>query len=178
MIRRSRRIGPPRASILTRLSGALAIGAAVFIAARLAEPAKPVALPAPAPITIDTPVRPIGPLPRDGGGWIHEYRDKVWLANIRGERVEIRGTCISACTMWLGAKNLCVAPEAMFWFHAARDPIVGWPDPGGSALMMSMYPRAVSLWAQQEGALRRVEFSVRHMLTGEDLIAMGVPKCD
>ena len=149
----------------------------VFVTARIAEPGKPVALPGPAPITIDTPVRPIGPLPRDSGGWVHDYRNKVLRANLHNERIEIRGTCISACTMWLGAKNLCVAPDAMFWFHAARDPIIGWTDPGGSALMMSMYPLAVSRWAQKEGALLRLEFSVRHMLTGEDLIAMGVQKC-
>ena len=34
-----------------------------------------------------------------------------------GQRVEVRGTCLSACTMYLGLTNLCITPSAEFGFH-------------------------------------------------------------
>ena len=51
----------------------------------------------------------------DQGGKILLYEDRIW-AN-RQQIVEIRGTCISSCTMFLGSPNVCIGAAAVFGFH-------------------------------------------------------------
>jgi hypothetical protein len=132
-----------RGSIITRMAAACFVSAVSFVAARLIDPPRPVAWPRPGAITIDTPVLPIAPLPRDNGGWIDDYQQRVWAANRTRTPVEIRGTCISACTMYLAVRDVCVAPDAVLWFHAAYDPLFRLPDPTANALMIGHYPPAV-----------------------------------
>lgn len=54
----------------------------------------------------------------DGGGNLAEYsarRDALKSA----ERVEIRGKCLSACTIFYSLPNACVGRGATFGFHSA-----------------------------------------------------------
>ena len=57
--------------------------------------------------------------PLDSGGRIGDYIERIVSAS--GKRHEIRGDCMSACTLWLGHAGVCVAPDAKLWFHAPRD---------------------------------------------------------
>lgn len=51
----------------------------------------------------------------DDGGRIYDYSEMI---NLMGERpVRIEGVCQSACTMFLGMPNVCVAPTAALAFH-------------------------------------------------------------
>ncbi len=110
----------------------------------------------------------------DGGGRVGDYLDLVSAANASGSRIEIGGVCASACTMKLGARNVCVRADAQLWFHAARNDD-GRVNGLGTALMESEYPWRVRSWASRTGALFSTRFTV---MSGAEAIALGVPNCD
>jgi hypothetical protein len=58
----------------------------------------------------------------DTGGQIGPYLAKYRALRASGERVEIDGTCASACTMLLGIiprNRICITPRASLLFHRA-----------------------------------------------------------
>ena len=66
----------------------------------------------------------------DRGGQIGEYLSKYHALRENGDRVEIDGTCASACTMLLGViprNRICVTPRAVLAFHSAWTPTSGGP---------------------------------------------------
>jgi hypothetical protein len=113
----------------------------------------------------------------DRGGQIGEYLTKYHALRASGERVEIDGTCASACTMLLGTiprDRICVTPRAVLEFHTAWDPT---PSGGqvvnsaGNQILMSNYPSAVRQWISRHGGLRsRIIY-----LRGAELAAMYPP---
>lgn len=119
------------------------------------------------------PVKPWGPAPYDWGGLIRDYGARVKKLG----RVEIRGTCVSACTMYLAVRGVCVDKYALLWFHAAFDLGTGRISPAGSAELRAHWPKPVRDWAARVGALESVTFTWRRALSGVELIAMGVPAC-
>lgn len=125
----------------------------------------------------DMPTIPYGPAPRDGGGVLYGYYTDVLRADMASREIRIRGTCISACTVYLGAKNVCVEPDAMLWFHAASDGDRTRPDVRATEHMMTYYPDPVRDWARKTGVDREVTFTRRRALSGEELIRMGVKRC-
>ncbi len=61
----------------------------------------------------------------DSGGRIGPYLYKYPALRASGERVEIDGTCASACTMLLGnipRDHICVTARARLVFHSTWDP--------------------------------------------------------
>ncbi len=125
------------------------------------------------PVDPDRPVKPWGPAPYDRGGLIREYGARVKkLAHL-----EIRGTCLSACTMYLSVPGVCVDKYALLWFHAAFDTETGRTSPAGNAELRAHWPKPVREWAARVGALESVSFTRRRALSGVELIAMGVPAC-
>lgn len=57
----------------------------------------------------------------DEGGYFDNRAREIKKLNEVGARIEIRGVCISSCTMYLGADNVCVAPNARLGFHGATE---------------------------------------------------------
>jgi hypothetical protein len=116
--------------------------------------------------------------PLDRGGQIRFYIQK--LAAASGQLHEIRGDCMSACTIWLGHKPVCVAPDATLWFHQASDPrlelVSGnpwhWKSETGNLALSTFYPPRVL--AVVRTWLESPEF---HTLSGRELIALGIPEC-
>jgi hypothetical protein len=107
----------------------------------------------------------------DRGGQIGHYLQSFALLRSSGERVEIDGNCLSACTLVLGLiprDRLCVTDRARFGFHAAwmpgRD---GRPVTStmGTRALWNIYPTSVRHWINRHGGLSR------HMiyLEGRDL---------
>jgi hypothetical protein len=113
----------------------------------------------------------------DTGGNIRAYAADVSRLNRTGAKKVISGVCASACTMYLGVKNVCIEPDAEVWFHAAHLPVEHRPDPLGSLQMLSYYPKKVRAWAIQVGALEKTEWDGANVLTGRQLIGMGVARC-
>lgn len=122
---------------------------------------------------LDRPVTPWGPQPVDWGGRVSLYRDKVRVS----EKAEIKGTCVSACTMFLGAKNVCVHHDAMVWFHSAFNPTTHTVSRAGNEEMSKHWPPQVRDWALKVGVFNTTDFTWRKVLTGVELIAMGVAPC-
>jgi hypothetical protein len=122
-------------------------------------------------------IAPGRPRADDLGGNLRSYIADVNRLNREGSPMRIRGRCASACSVYLGVRRVCVEGEAEVWFHAASLPGNGQPDPTGSLEMLAMYPPAVRRWAIATGALEQTKWSVRHRLSGAQLIAMGVARC-
>jgi hypothetical protein len=94
----------------------------------------------------------------DRGGQIGDYLAKFRAIRASGERVEIDGTCASACTMLLGTiprSRICVTPNARLVFHSAWDP-EGDPtvSADGNRILWSNYPESVRRWITRHGGLR------------------------
>jgi hypothetical protein len=53
-------------------------------------------------------------------GITREFAAKVREANRSGELFRIKDHCQSACTMFLGARNVCIEPSARLLFHAGK----------------------------------------------------------
>ena len=106
------------------------------------------------------------------GGLVLQFAHRVEHAR----HVEIRGVCASSCTMFLGARDVCVTPDAEFMFHAAyADPSTEFRGPRnarGTALIMSYYPAPLQRYLDAHGGLTAHE----RWLTGADLIAMGAAR--
>src|ERR1700746_1025891 len=112
----------------------------------------------------------------DGGGQIGAYLTKYRALRASGERVEIDGTCASACTMLLGIvprNRICITPRASLVFHSA------WDMEGdqtvaseGNRILWSTYPESVRRWIKSHGGLHSQTIT----LSGPELAAM-FPAC-
>jgi hypothetical protein len=94
----------------------------------------------------------------DTGGQIGDYLAKFRALRLSGQRVEIDGTCASACTILLGTiphNRICVTPRAVLEFHSAWD-----PTPSGGEVASRAGNQFLSQpSAQVDQSPRRIEFS-------------------
>jgi hypothetical protein len=84
----------------------------------------------------------------DPGGRIIDYAIKVHKTSF----VRVDGKCMSACTLYLGHRNICITPRASFHFH---HPYGSSPEGNALALrfMMEQYPLWVRDWIEDQGGL-------------------------
>jgi hypothetical protein len=112
----------------------------------------------------------------DPGGQIGAYLAKYRALKASGERVEIDGTCASACTMLLGIvprNRLCVTPRASLVFHSASDMQGDQAvTADGNRILWSTYPESVRQWIRRRGGLHSQILTLR----GPELAAM-FPSC-
>lgn len=116
--------------------------------------------------------------PLDRGGRMSDTIARIISAS--GQRHEIRGDCMSSCTMWLGHRGTCVTPDARLWFHAAQDGTRAMRDGNpwrtisadGNAALLAWYPQRVRTVVRPW--LQSPEYRT---LTGAQLISLGVPAC-
>ncbi len=71
------------------------------------------------------------------GGAFAPYDAVIAQANASGELFRIQGHCQSACTMFLGIRNVCVERSSTLLFHAGMDRKV--ITPAATARMTNMY---------------------------------------
>ena len=55
------------------------------------------------------------------GGWMYKFQPVIDKANASGELFRIVGHCQSACTTFLGIRNVCIERNATLLFHAGHD---------------------------------------------------------
>ena len=113
----------------------------------------------------------------DRGGYLTQRSDQISRLRAAGDRVELRGTCLSACTMYLSLPNVCVAPTAIFGFHGPS--LNGVPLPPRdfdywSEVMASNYNPPLRSWFMKKA---RYNTSGYYQVTGEQLIRLGYPTC-
>ncbi len=103
---------------------------------------------------------------RDYGGKNWDYLVRVLSAG--NERIRILGVCESACTMYLGAENVCVMPNARLGFHASYDPATGQISRNGAEMVAHFLPAVLrEHYLQDWSRTKRVT-----RLTGVQLAAM------
>jgi hypothetical protein len=112
----------------------------------------------------------------DTGGQIGAYLAQYRALRAAGERIEIDGSCASACTMLVGIiprNRICVTPRASLVFHGA------WDMQGeqavasdGNRILWSTYPQSVRRWIKSHGGLHSQAIT----LSGPELAAM-FPAC-
>jgi hypothetical protein len=114
----------------------------------------------------------------DRGGYVGERArlvDQIRAANVR---VEITGRiCYSACTMYLGAGNVCISPSTTFGFHGptrngrslAPADFDRW-----SAVMARYYAPPLRDWYMQTA---RFENSGVVQVRGSQLLQLGYASC-
>jgi hypothetical protein len=114
----------------------------------------------------------------DGGGRLRPRIAEVRQLKARGVRVEIRGAyCLSSCTLYLGAGNVCVHSQTAFGFHGPSyldRPIRSERFDYWSRQMAAHYPPALRRWFLTSA---RFVTSGYVTVSGADLIRMGVPRC-
>lgn len=115
----------------------------------------------------------------DLGGSIRVRLAEIDALRARGERVRILGTCVSACTLYLGLPDTCVAPSARLGFHGPSAATRGLPLPRRefervSAIMAGHYPARLRRWFWTEGRMRTDGYVT---LSGAEVIRLGARAC-
>ncbi len=113
----------------------------------------------------------------DRGGWLGQRSKKIRKMRATGQRVELRGTCLSACTMYLSLPNACVSSNATFGFHGpsrngqqlSQREFDHW-----SRLMADNYREPLRSWFLTKARYRTSGY---YNMSGTELIRMGYPQC-
>lgn len=91
----------------------------------------------------------------DRGGVVGTRAIQIQRLKAAGRRVEIRGRiCLSSCTMFLGAGNVCVHPDTRFGFHGPSyygRPLLPSQFEYWSEVLASHYPEPVAQWYMSTG---------------------------
>lgn len=113
-----------------------------------------------------------------GGSVENRLREIAQLRN-SGTRVEIRGQCTSACTMFLGLPNACVARSSRLGFHGPQSQYYGVslaPDQFEywSRVMADHYPGVIRQWFMAEARQTTMGLIT---ISGAQAITMGARAC-
>ncbi len=114
----------------------------------------------------------------DRGGLLSARSAFVDQLRRDGRQVEIRGQlCLSSCTMFLGAGNVCVSPRTVFGFHGPS--YYGRPLPAAqfeywSDVMAQHYPPELRASFMQDW---RYHIKGYVSISGMELIRLGFRPC-
>lgn len=111
----------------------------------------------------------------DGGGEVRDYEWALYQYNQEQRRVEIRGSCRSACLMALGVKNVCVAPGAIVKAHHAYEKKSGIIREDVTNKMLSYLPSKIR--NRLDGKIR-VNYTPDSTLDYNQLVSLGVKSCE
>ena len=118
------------------------------------------------------------------GGSIAAHERHIADLDAAGCRVEIRGECLSACTMYLGAADVCIDRRARLGFHHVRRVHAGglFHSPAPREVqdywdrrMAAHFPPVVREWFLSD--VRHRGFDAWGWLSGAELIRQGVAQC-
>jgi hypothetical protein len=111
------------------------------------------------------------------GGRIAAYLPIIAGYNESGEPFRIEGECKSACTLFLGIRNVCVERSAVLMFHAGHDirANVTGPDTRASHIILNAYNARLRAYLLSAHYMDTSEF---HTLAGSVLIEQfGYQEC-
>lgn len=113
----------------------------------------------------------------DMGGRLHRRQDEIRKLRRSGQAVELRGRCYSACTMYLGLRNVCVSPDATFGFHGPQRLFVRLPrdlfDHWSDVMAQNLRPQ-LQRWFMTQARFVGADVII---LPGSALIQMGYSPC-
>jgi hypothetical protein len=109
-----------------------------------------------------------------GGGQFARFDRVVAQYNQSGELFRIQGHCQSACTLFLGIRNVCVEPSAALLFHAGHDK-ARQIKASATSHMLNAYNAGLRSYL---GANHFMETMAFHTLSGRDVIRrFGYREC-
>ena len=114
----------------------------------------------------------------DRGGYVAQRAQEIRDLDTRNTRIEIRGAiCYSSCTMYLGARDVCVTPTTRFGFHGPSR--FGRPLPQSqfehfSNVMARHYTPPLRSWFMSEA---RYSITTPTEISGAELIRIGYRSC-
>jgi len=110
----------------------------------------------------------------DGGGIVETYLNQANKFNLEGRRVEIRGSCRSACVIALSVKNVCVAPGATVKAHL---PYEQWSGKIRMDYVQKMLdPVPYNIRTYLEGKLQK-NYTADTTLDYSELRSFGIADC-
>jgi hypothetical protein len=108
------------------------------------------------------------------GGQFTRFDPVVSQHNQSGELFRIEGHCQSACTLFLGIKNVCVDRNATLLFHAGHDSNKNI-QASSTAHMLSAYNAALRSYVMANHYMDTLAF---HAIPGRDMIQkFGYREC-
>ncbi len=115
----------------------------------------------------------------DLGGDVEGRIREVARLRAKGTEVRIEGICVSACTLYLGLPNSCVAAGATLGFHGPATNIPGIPLPREdferiSTTMAAYYPGQIRTWFMSSARLITRNY---YTISGTQAVAMGAHGC-
>jgi hypothetical protein len=114
------------------------------------------------------------------GGRMDEHTMRFADYRLSKARVEIRGPCLSACTIvlaYVGPELLCVAEGGYMAFHQVRSAERGEGMPLETRFLYSIYPEPVRDWIDRKGGWQKLPLNGFWDMSDRELWAMGYPKC-
>ena len=115
------------------------------------------------------------------GGIVSEHNGKFAGYRDAKAEVEIRGPCLSACTLvtaYIPKERLCFAEGSYLAFHAARSVEKQEIMPYMTGIMYQQQPADIRDWIDRNGGWRLLPLNGFWRLNDRDLWAMGYPKCN
>jgi hypothetical protein len=108
------------------------------------------------------------------GGWFEQFDPIVRQYNQSGEQFRIEGHCQSACTLFLGIRNVCIARSASLLFHAGHDRQRNI-SPSATKHLMSAYNGRLRAYLVANHVMDTLAF---HTISGSDMISkFGYREC-
>jgi hypothetical protein len=101
-----------------------------------------------------------------GGGWYEQFHPIVEQYNHSGELFRIVGNCQSACTMFLGIRNVCIEPGATLRFHAGKDKL-GNMSAVATGRMLATYNGRLRAFLAANHAMEKFAFTA---VSGTDMV--------
>jgi hypothetical protein len=114
------------------------------------------------------------------GGFLPIYKRLFEVLEASGNNIEIRGKCISGCTLvlsYIPKERLCFHETALLGFHHA------WSFYGTvtetSQAMFDSYPQDIRTWLQQKGGLEKMPHGAGFWpMSASELWKIGYRKCE
>jgi hypothetical protein len=101
----------------------------------------------------------------DRGGYVVVYALRMLKLKQSGRQVQFRGSCDSACTLYLAlpASQVCVAPRTSFNFHMPYGASASG-NRAAASYMLRSYPNWVRNWIKSKGGLsgRMISMNYAH----------------
>jgi hypothetical protein len=113
------------------------------------------------------------------GGNLREHEARWKTLAESGDDVELRGPCVSGCTMIMAhvpKSRICFAWGASLRFHMAGtkdNPSEYW-----SRYMLDHYPKDIHAWLMDRGGTKKMTVEKFWVLDATELWEMGYRKCD
>jgi phage baseplate assembly protein gpV len=111
----------------------------------------------------------------DSGGIVIDYEKAAARYRLEGRKVEIRGSCRSACILALSVPTVCVSPGAIVKAHHAYEVGTRTPRVDVTERMLGELPPKIS---QRLSGKVDVNYNTSATLTYTQLVSLGVASCD